>query len=98
VRIQVTAEARRDWRAILRYLQQKFGPATEQQAIILLQQLFANLLRNPGRGRPVKSEVYPDLRVCILKKSLVFYRVSEGVIRVVRIMDGRQDPRRWLAL
>lgn len=98
MKLQITWEARRDWQGILRYLRQKFGPATEEQAVILLDQLFASLLLNPGRGRPVRSRVYPDLRVCVLKKSLVFYRASNEAIRIVRIMDGRQDPRRWLAV
>jgi len=46
---------------------------------------------NPGRGHPVDSAVFPDLRGIVVKKSLICYRVLPDRVQIVRILDVRQD-------
>jgi len=46
---------------------------------------------NPGRGHRIESEIFPDLRGIVVKKSLGCYRVLPTHIQIVRILDVRQD-------
>ena len=36
------------------------------------------LAENPGRGHPIESEVFPDLRGIVVKKSLICYRILQS--------------------
>jgi len=51
---------------------------------------------NPGRGHRIESEVFPDLRGIVVKKSLICYRVLPTHVQIVRILDVRQDT--WTIL
>jgi plasmid stabilization system protein ParE len=51
---------------------------------------------NPGRGHPVESGVFPDLRAIVVKNSLICYRVLPAHVQIVRILDVRQDT--WTIL
>lgn len=51
---------------------------------------------NPGRGHPIESGVFPDLRGIVVKKSLICYRILPTHIQIVRILDVRQDT--WTIL
>ncbi len=51
---------------------------------------------NPGRGHPIESAIFPDLRGIVVKKSLICYRVLPTHIQIVRILDVRQDT--WTIL
>jgi len=54
------------------------------------------IAENPGRGHPIKSNVFPDLRGIVVKKSLICYRVLPTHVQIVRILDVRQDT--WTTL
>ena len=51
---------------------------------------------NPGRGHPIESAVFPDLRGIVVKKSLICYQVLPSHVQIVRILDVRQDT--WTIL
>jgi plasmid stabilization system protein ParE len=51
---------------------------------------------NPGRGHPIESAVFPDLRGIVVKKSLICYRILPTHVQIVRILDVRQDT--WTIL
>ena len=51
---------------------------------------------NPGRGHRIESDIFPDLRGVVVKKSLICYQVLPTHIRIVRILDVRQDT--WTIL
>ena len=50
----------------------------------------------PGRGHPIESGVFTDLRGIVVKKSLICYRVLPTHVQIVRILDVRQDA--WTIL
>ena len=54
------------------------------------------IAENPGRGHPIESDVFPDLRAIVVKKSLICYRLLPTHIQIVRILDVRQDT--WTIL
>lgn len=54
----------------------------------------SQLSANPFMGVPLNSkyEVDSDIRVLIVAKQLVFYRViPDSHIEILRVLDGRQD-------
>lgn len=59
---------------------------------------ISQLSPNPYMGVPLngKYDVDTDIRILIVAKQLVFYRVVEDShIEIIRVLDGRQD---YLAL
>jgi plasmid stabilization system protein ParE len=51
---------------------------------------------NPGRGHRIESAVFPNLRGIVVKKSLFCYQVLPTHVRIVRILDTRQNT--WTLL
>lgn len=49
-----------------------------------------NLLKFPNMGKSY-SYIQPDLRGLPLKGYIIFYRVENEVVEIVRIVNGRQD-------
>lgn len=59
---------------------------------------ISQLSQNPYMGVPLSSkyEVDTDIRILIVAKQLVFYRVVKDYrVEIIRVLDGRQD---YLAL
>lgn len=59
---------------------------------------ISQLSQNPYIGVPLNSkyEVDTDIRILIVAKQLVFYRVVKDYrVEIIRVLDGRQD---YLAL
>ena len=48
------------------------------------------LEEHPFAGRS-RDEIRPGLRSVVASPHVVFYRVTDGVAEVVRVLDGRQD-------
>ena len=49
---------------------------------------------NPYMGTPLSSRydgVPEDIRFLVISKQLVFYKVTETGIEVIRVLDGRRD-------
>lgn len=53
---------------------------------------FTNLSRFPKLGRPW-PEIESGMRRLVVGQYLIFYKVSETALGVVRIIDGRMDVR-----
>jgi len=94
-KIVVSAPARLDLRERFAYLAESdFDKAL--QFFDAARQTFADLARMPGIGSPYPSEKerLRDLRkwhVKGFKRFLIFYRVSEESIEIVRVLYGAQD-------
>ena len=96
MRVTLTELAREDWRNIRRYLRRKFGSRVEIAVASQLRAARIAIGENPGRGHPIESAVFPDLRGIMVKKSLICYRVLPTHVQIVRILDVRQDA--WTIL
>ena len=57
----------------------------------LFDRKLSSAAKNPETG---KRTDYKDIRLKILSHYLIFYRIQEKYIEVVRIWDSRRDPRR----
>lgn len=92
----LTKVARQDWLKIRRYLRTKFGPQIEMSVAREVSSAVVAIPENPGRGHGIESAVFPDLRGIVVKKSLICYQVLPTHIKIVRILDTRQDT--WTIL
>jgi plasmid stabilization system protein ParE len=96
LKVTVTELAKEDWRNIRRYLWQRFRRRVEMAIASEVKVARIAIGENPGRGYPIESKVFPDLRGIVVKKTLICYRVLPGHIQIVRILDVRQDT--WTIL
>jgi toxin ParE1/3/4 len=55
-----------------------------------LNQKFYNLTQFPNIGKPY-PHLDPNIRGLLVEKYIIFYRVTETEVEIVRIVDGRQD-------
>ncbi len=92
----LTEVAREDWRNIRRYLRGQFGRRVEMAVAAQVRAARVAIGENPGRGHPIESAVFPDLRGVVVKKSLICYRILANRVQIVRILDVRQDT--WTVL
>lgn len=57
-------------------------------------EVFRALVRQPRMGR-ARPEIGPGMRSFVAAELIVFYQIASPGIRVVRVWDGRQDPRKF---
>ena len=55
-----------------------------------LNQKFYNLTQFPNLGKPY-FHLNPKIRGLLVEKHIIFYRVTDVEVEIVRIVDGRQD-------
>ena len=55
-----------------------------------LNQKFYNLTQFPNIGKPY-PHLNPNIRGLIVEKYIIFYRVTETQVEIVRVVDGRQN-------
>ena len=96
MRVTLTELAREDWRNIRRYLRRQFGSRVERAVARQVRAARIAIGENLGRGHPIESAVFPELRGILVKKSLICYRVLPTHVQIVRILDVRQDA--WTIL
>ena len=83
------AEAEYDLDEILAYLDEH-SPAAARKLVTDLEQRSRVLSHNPGMGR-ARDDLSPGLRSLAVGKYMVFYRVSDTEVRIVRIVLGSRD-------
>ncbi len=96
MKVTLTELAWEDWRNIRRYLRRQFARRVEMAVASEVRAARILIGDNPDRGHRIESEVFPDLRGIVVKKSLICYRVLPTHIQIVRILDVRQDT--WTIL
>jgi len=55
-----------------------------------LNQKFYHLTQFPNIGKPY-PHLDPNIRGLLVEKYIIFYRVTETQVEIVRVVDGRQD-------
>jgi toxin ParE1/3/4 len=55
-----------------------------------LNQKFYNLTQFPNLGKPY-PHLDPNIRGLIVEKYIIFYRVTETQVEIIRVVNGRQD-------
>jgi len=95
LRLRISVKAQRDLEEIWIYSVSTFG---EDQTVAYVSQVRAALsllLANPGLARSA-DDVRPGLRKFPVGSHVLYVRLDQTSLRLVRILHGRMDPRRHL--
>ena len=93
--LRISAQAQRDLEHIWAYTVENWG---EEQAVQYVAQVRAalELLRtNPGLARAAE-DVRPGLRKFTVGSHVLYVRLGDGFLRLVRVLHGRIDAGRHL--
>ena len=89
-----TPAAEKDLEEILSYLEERSPPAAEKLAQLIDEKCL--LLESvPLIGRP-RDELAPGLRSVVVGRHILFYRVTESAVQVIRILHASRDVERIL--
>jgi toxin ParE1/3/4 len=91
-RLVVSGAARADLRAISRYGEREWGAARAKQYLGAIQSRFEWLLGAPEAG-PSRRDIAAEYRSLLVGRHLIFYRVEEDAIFIVRILYQRMDAK-----
>ena len=88
-RVMRTPQARRDLKEILAFLNQH-SPAAAQRLADAVNTCCRHLEHSPEMGR-VRDELLPGIRSLVADQQyLIFYRIRDGVVRIVPLFPGAQ--------
>jgi toxin ParE1/3/4 len=91
--LEFAALAQRDIDDILAYTIETWGAAQLEKYKRILDIAFRKLEQNPDIG---KTGLLPDFRSLQAGSHVIFYRIDDTSIHVVRILHGRMDFSRHL--
>jgi toxin ParE1/3/4 len=77
-------------REILRYTARQWGPRQRARYPAQLHHAMRPLLDFPERGWP-RDEYFPGCRGLPVEQHVVFYRLTDDEVVVVRVLHGSQD-------
>jgi toxin ParE1/3/4 len=83
-------EAIADLDAIWGYYERVAGRGTAERIAREIDQLVATIEAHPFAGRS-RDELRPGVRSLAAKPHVLFYRVTNEIPEVMRLLDGRQD-------
>ena len=86
----VSPRARADLRNILRYTGGRWGSQQRAAYKAQLNQAMRGLIAHPDRGRP-RDDFSPGLHALPVAAHVVYYRVDEREISIVRVLHGAMD-------
>ncbi|HHJ15754.1 MAG TPA: type II toxin-antitoxin system RelE/ParE family toxin [Gammaproteobacteria bacterium] len=87
---RLSPEAKKDLLAIRVYTRTKWGNLQAQKYIDALEKKCVELANSPHIGRE-RPEIKSGYRSLAEGKHVIFYRVSDGGIDILRILHGRMD-------
>lgn len=96
MKVLYKSAAVRDLQAARDYIAQRLkNPKAAQKLVTAVLKAASLLADNPYMGAALaeKFDFATDIRYFVVSKQLIFYRVdtTQGVIEVLRILDGRTD-------
>lgn len=86
----LSPRARSDLEDIWLIVAQGSGPEAADRWLDRVHDRCRGLLTDPLSGRD-RSELVPEIRSVVVRPWVVFYRVSEARVEVVRVLHGRRD-------
>ncbi len=93
--VRLTPGARRDLANIYDWTLRRFGLEQAERYAQEFDQTFGYIAENPGLARDA-SNIRPGLFKLISGSHVVYVRISNTVLTVVRILHGGMDAGRWL--
>ncbi len=92
---ELSPEADQDLEAIFDYTDGEFGIDQAVEYLSGFDSLFVKIVNNPEIGKE-RDEIRKGLRSLLKEKHVVFYRILNNHIRIVRILHGSRDLRTFL--
>lgn len=91
----LSRRARNDFRDVEVYTLERWGEQQWAEYEEALAQAFDTIEEYPDLGRQ-RPELGTNLRSYVVREHVIYYRVSDTSVLVLRIRHGRTDPRRTL--
>lgn len=91
--IQFSPLAKEDLIKIKAYLVEEFGSVTASEKVTRLLQSIKRFESFPLMGRPLMNiiDVSTDYLYFVTERNYVFYRLEQQTVKIIRIIDTRQD-------
>jgi toxin ParE1/3/4 len=90
--LRITKPAKQDLQDIWLGLE-PFGVAVADQRLADIQKKFLQLQQFPGLGRS-REDLAPGLRSIVVRDIVITYRALEGLLLIVRVVQGQRDLQR----
>lgn len=87
--------ARDDLKRINQYGKLNWGAPRAFSYLDQLKVQFWSLIEHPKIGRE-RNELLPDMRSLAVASHIIFYRLKDQQIEIVRVLHDRQDPQRHI--
>ena len=91
----LSQEAENDIEEIFEFGETKFGNAQAISYLIQMEEHFMLLAKNPGIGKK-RNEIKEGLFSLPYVSHVIFYRILENQIRIVRVLYGGRDLVKFL--
>lgn len=92
---ELSLEADNDLQEIYDYTEDKFGSSQAVKYLTDLDEMFNTLCTQPNTGR-LRNEIREGLRSFSYVSHIVFYRIIENRIRIVRVLHASRDIPKFL--
>ncbi|MEA2595856.1 MAG: toxin ParE1/3/4 [Thermomicrobiales bacterium] len=89
-RLDYTAEARKDLRAILRYTRKVWGERQRDIYARLLTSAIEELTRYLFIGEE-RDDIPAEMRAKPVKQHVIFYRVDDQAVTIIRLLHAKMD-------
>lgn len=92
-RLEYSPQALKDFQNIRMYIADEFGDGVAKRIIQKMAKDIRRLEMYPTSGRMLSSviEVPTDYYYLYSKKNYVFYRIEEESVKIIRILNEKQD-------
>jgi toxin ParE1/3/4 len=94
-RLVVSPAARDDLGGIYKFGLQHWGVTQSSNYLEMIKALLFRLTEQPKMGIE-REELLPDTRSFAIETHVVFYRLRADQVEIIRILHGRQDPKRHI--
>lgn len=91
----IAPAAKEDLANIYQYGLRQWGQAQSDSYLAAIKEQFWLLTEQPLMGVE-RPELLPDARSLSIQSHTIFYSVTANRVEVIRILQGRQDARRYL--
>ena len=92
----IAPAARDDLTDIYHYGLSQWGQAQSEHYLSRIKDQLRLLTRQPRMGGIKRPELLPGARSLAVARHVLFYRLNENRIEIIRVLHGRQDPHRHL--
>lgn len=91
--IQFSPLAKEDLMKLKRYLMEEFDAAIASEKMKRLIESIRKFEKYPLLGRPLTNliDIPTDYMFFVSDKNYIFYRLEKDVVRIIRVLDTRQD-------